>query len=207
MKEENIFNFEINCDGGWIVPDGFEFEANCCIPDFSELGNGCKLGNGCELGNWCHLGNDCVLGNVCVLGNGCVLGRGCDLGNECVLGYWCVLGNGCHLGNDCKLGNKCVLGRGCKLGNRCKLGNGCDLGNDCEIEGQNCIYFMTASNIDGTGRSINFIYNGEDVMIRAGCFFGSTDEMVKKAGNEGKEMYCAVVTAISEAILSKFKGL
>ena len=63
---------------------------------------------------------------------------------------------------------------------------------------------MTASNIDGTGRQLIFIYNGETVKIRAGCFFGDYRDMIAKAKDEGKMIYHDVVKSISESIINRF---
>ncbi len=53
--------FELNAEGGWIVPAGTKIAAGTKIPAHSQLGN------------WCTLGNDCTLGDRCRLGNGCTL--------------------------------------------------------------------------------------------------------------------------------------
>lgn len=37
-------NYELNTEGGWIVPDNSTIPANSVIPSYSELGNGCELG-------------------------------------------------------------------------------------------------------------------------------------------------------------------
>ncbi len=66
---------------------------------------------------------------------------------------------------------------------------------------------MCASNIDGDGYQCIFIFNGEKVMIRAGCFFGTWEEMIEKTKTKGMETYCVIIKAIAEGILERFSGV
>jgi NDP-sugar pyrophosphorylase family protein len=90
MTTRAVHAFEINENGGWIVPDGTEIWPDTIIPDYSTLGLMCKLGDGCTLGGDCTLGDGCELGYGCKLGDRCTLGDGCELGQECKLGDGCT---------------------------------------------------------------------------------------------------------------------
>ena len=65
-------NYELNTNGGWIVPSNSTIPANTAIPSYSELGDYCKLGNYCKLGDGCKLGYCCKLGDGCKLGDCCI---------------------------------------------------------------------------------------------------------------------------------------
>ena len=44
MQTENIWNFETNNKGGWIVPAGTKFKEAVNFPDWSEFGSDSKFG-------------------------------------------------------------------------------------------------------------------------------------------------------------------
>ena len=183
MTARAVHAFEINENGGWIVPDGTEIWPDTIIPDYSTLGLMCKLGDGC------------TLGYKCTLGKGCTLGVGCKLGDECTLGGDCTLGDGCELGYGCKLGDRCTLGDGCELGQECKLGDGCTwLGVKVER-------FMTAANIPGSGQQVTVVLGSCGAVKVEDCFyFGTADEFCALVESEGGLIYARVVRAIAEAI-------
>ena len=59
---------------------------------------------------------------------------------------------------------------------------------------------MCLSNVDGSGRQIQVFIHKEGILIRAGCFKGSLEEFCKKAKDEGKTRYAAVVKAAALAL-------
>ena len=112
-----------------------------------------------------------------------------------------TLGNDCTLGNYCTLGDRCKLGDDCTLGNGCTLGDRCALGDRCSWLGLKVRRFMTAANIDGSGRRVKIVLGTcATVRVEAGCFVGSADEFCAKAESEGKHTYARVVRAIAGAI-------
>lgn len=86
-----------------------------------------------------------------------------------------------------------------QLGDGCTLGDWCTLGDGCTLEGVKVIWFMTAANIDGSGRQIIIIQHADGFRIRAGCFVGTLDEFCDKADADGKTVYKSVVRAICDA--------
>jgi hypothetical protein len=62
---------------------------------------------------------------------------------------------------------------------------------------------MCLSNIDGTGRQVQIICTPSLTIVRAGCFRGSVEEFAKKARDEGKLIYAAVIPAVAAA----FRGI
>ena len=118
------------------------------------------------------------------------------------LDYGCKLGNGCTLGDYCTLGYGCTLGDRCTLGGRCTLGYGCKLGNGCTIAYTAVDQFVTLGNVDGSGRQILLIRTGTQITVLAGCFKGSVDEFVKRAKDEKKLVYAAVIPAVAKALIT-----
>lgn len=92
-----------------------------------------------------------------------------------------------------------------ELGNFCNFGSCCKFGENISMEGKAVKYFMQSDNIDGSGRRIQFIYDGEDVFIRAACFFGASEEFCDKAAKEGKTVYPRIVRSIANEIRDIFK--
>ena len=167
--------FPLNKRGGWIVPDETVIPDHTIVPPYSQFGNWCKFGN------WCNFGNACEFGNVCKFGNSC------------------KFGNACKFGNLCKFGNACEFGNVCEFDNVCEFGNACKLGYECIVEGVQMQWIMTAANIDGSGRQILIVSDGDKVLVRAGCFLGSVEEFTAKAKSEGKHFYAAVIPAMVAA--------
>lgn len=121
-------------------------------------------------------------------------GAGCKFGTFCMFGYSCKFGNCCEFGDCCEFSNCCELGSGCKLG------NDCELGNDCVWLGVTVDYWLTMSNVDGSGRQIKVVKHGASFKIEAGCFIGSAEEFIAKAKAEGRHTYAAVIKAVVEVI-------
>ena len=108
-------------------------------------------------------------------------------------------------GYGAKFGDLAVFGDRAEFGYGAEFGDGAKFGDDCSIEGEKLVKIITAANIDGSGRQIMLIFNGETVKVRAGCFFGTYQEMAEKALSESKPLYAAVVTAMAEAMISELK--
>lgn len=100
-----------------------------------------------------------------------------------------------------------VFGNGCEIGNWCDIGDRCKIGDECKIDGIACAWFMTAANIDGTGRQILIVSDGTNTIVRAGCFRGSVDAFVAKAAAEGKSAYAAVIPAMVSARMDAYRGV
>ena len=92
-----------------------------------------------------------------------------------------------------------VFGDRCEFGDWCEFGNWCKFGDECIVEGMTCQWLMTAGNIDGSGRQVLIVSDGDRVIIRAGCFRGTEAEFVQRARAEGKHVYAAVIPAMIAA--------
>ena len=57
--------FQINEQGGWIVPPNTKLANETVVPAHSVFGRGCTLGDECTLGDRCKLGDRCELGDGC----------------------------------------------------------------------------------------------------------------------------------------------
>jgi hypothetical protein len=64
---------------------------------------------------------------------------------------------------------------------------------------------MTLSNVDGSGRQIKLIFDGEKIHVEAGCFFGDVNYFCEKAESEGKHFYSKIIRANALAILEHYK--
>jgi hypothetical protein len=180
-------NFKTNKKGGWIVPPFTVISAWTVVPDSSEFGYGCTLGYGCTFGNVCTFGSGCTFGNVCTFG------------------YDCKFGYGCKFGNVCTFVNDYAFGYGCKFGYGCTFGNVCTFGNDCQINTIKIVKLMTLSNVDDSGRQVKLIFDGRNVHVEAGCFFGNVNDFCEKAESEGKHFYSKMIRANALEILDYYK--
>ena len=66
--------------------------------------------------------------------------------------------------------------------------------------------WMTASNIDGSGRQIIIVTDGVKTIVRAGCFAGSLTEFAKKANAEGKYLYASMIPAMASILMADCKS-
>lgn len=126
-------------------------------------------------------------------------GYKCKFGDDCVFGDGCKFGEWCEFGDRCEFGDDCEFSKWCQFGDGCEFGYGCKFGNKCIVEGVQMQWIMTAANIDGSGRQILIVSDGDKVLVRAGCFFGSVEEFTAKAKSEDKHVYAAVIPAMVAA--------
>ena len=55
--------------------------------------------------------------------------------------------------------------------------------------------------MDGSGRQLLLVTDGEKVLVRAGGFLGSPKEFCAKVKKEGKPVYVAAVKAVARVLL------
>jgi NDP-sugar pyrophosphorylase family protein len=128
-----------------------------------------------------------------------VIGNYCKIGDYCTIGNGCIIGDGFTIGYDCEIGDYCTIGDYCKFGDCCKFGYG------CEIASIKIVKLMTLSNVDGSGRQVKLIFDGENVHIEAGCFFGDVNGFCEKAEKEGKHFYSKIIRNNAFMMLEHYK--
>ena len=188
----NFFN--LNARGGWIVPSGTELlTVSISAPRYSVFGDRCKFGDNAEFGGASKFGNGCRFGSGAKFGDDTTFADCAEFG--CSNRF----GDRTRFGYAAKFGNKTIFGKQILFGACTKFGD------DCYIEDEKLVKIITAANIDGTGRQVMLIFNGETVKVRAGCFFGTYQEMARNALSESKPVYASVVTAMAEAMINELK--
>lgn len=109
-------------------------------------------------------------------------------------GGW-IVPEGTEIPNDTSIPACSVLGNGCTLG------NGCRLGDNCKLEGVVANRWMTLANVDGSGRQILIVTDGESIKVRAGCFIGSPEEFALKARRERKYLYADIIPHAAKSMI------
>ena len=169
--------------GGWI-----ESENN-----LSVSGDAWVSGNACVFGNACVSGSACVYDNAWVCGNARVFGNACVSGSACVYDNACVSGNA-RVSDDARVcGNACVSGDACVSGNARVSG-------DAD--------YMTFKNSWSSGRW--FTYTASNKKWNVGCFYGTGDELVRKAYSHSElsgKCYEAIVRAVEAIEAAKGSGV
>lgn len=183
--------FEVNENGGWIVPVRTVFSFSLEFPAFSEFGIGCKFVS------------DCIFGDSCAFGNFCGFGEGCKFGNFCEFSGRCEFANFCGFGEGCKFGEVCKFGEWCKFGDSCAFDKYCRFGPCYKFKGEYLYAGKSVSkmfqmqNIDGSGRLINaIVFKDKEVLIEIGCFSGTPEEFCSKASSEGKLTYAETIATL-----------
>lgn len=110
-------------------------------------------------------------------------------------------------------------GRGSAIGDQCTFNGPVYVENDLQLgaevsfrgglnwRGWEVINFFVLANVEGSGRQIRvFLAKRKDkdveVMVQAGCFWGTDEDFCKKATDEGKTFYADVIRA-SAALMRK----
>ena len=185
--QEEFNNFERDEYGRKICPTGDYtdikyFGADCIF------GAGCIFGVGCGFGECCRFGDRCNFGECCRFGVGCHFGEWCNFGMGCRFGVGCIFGAGCRFGEHCIFGARCNFGECCRFGDRCNFGECCRFGEWCSFamycnfeNGRvvNGIYFA-CDRIGSEKRKTYFFKGDNGYFVRAGCFFGTFDEFIKR---------------------------
>ena len=139
-----------------------------------------------DIGGWIESENNLsVSGNAWVYGNAEVYGNACVFGNARVYFNACVYGNAMVSGNAEVYGNASVHGDAWVSGNAKVYGNA---------------DYMTFKNSWSSGGW--FTYTASNKKWKVGCFYGTGDELVRKAYSDSElsgKCYEAIVRAV-EAI-------
>ena len=139
-----------------------------------------------DIGGWIESEN-----NLSVSGDAWVSGNACVFGNACVSGSACVYDNARVSGNARVSDDACVCGNACVSGDACVCG-------DARVSGD--ADYMTFKNSWSSGRW--FTYTASNKKWNVGCFYGTGDELVRKAYSHSElsgKCYEAIVRAV-EAI-------
>ena len=139
-----------------------------------------------DIGGWIESENNLsAYGNAWVYGNAEVYDNARVYGNALVFGYARVSGNAEAFGNAEVSGNAWVFGNACVYGN-------------ARVSGDKD--YMTFKNSWSSGRW--FTYTASNKKWSVGCFYGTGDELVRKAYSDSElsgKCYEAIVRAV-EAI-------
>ena len=154
-----------------------------------------------DIGGWIESENNLsVSGNAWVYGKAEVYGNACVFGNARVSGNACVYGNAMVSGNAEVYGNASVHGDAWVSGNAKVYGNAMVYGN-AEVYGDAKVYgnadYMTFKNSWSSGGW--FTYTASNKKWKVGCFYGTGDELVRKAYSDSElsgKCYEAIVRAV-----------
>ena len=155
--QEEFNNFERDEYGRKICPTGD-------YTDIKAFGERCSFSAWCSFGEWCNFGA------------GCSFGAGCGFGAGCSFGERCRFGLRCHFGEGCSFGERCHFGEGCSFGEWCSFEMYCNFENGRVANG---IYFA-CDRIGSEKRKTYFFKGDNGYFVRAGCFFGTFDEFIKR---------------------------
>ena len=136
--------------------------------------------------------NAWVYGDAQVLGNACVLDNARVYGNACVFDNARVYGNACVFDNAEVYGNALVYDNAQVLGNARVFG-------DAQIKSARD--YIVFKNWWSSGRY--FTWTRSNNMWKVGCFYGTGEELIKKAYNDSKESgreYERVVRYVEEIL-------
>ena len=154
-----------------------------------------------DIGGWIESENNLsVSGNAWVYGNAEVYGNACVFGNARVYFNACVYGNAMVSGNAEVYGNASVHGDAWVSGNAKVSGNAWVYG-DAEVYGDAKVSgnadYMTFKNSWSSGGW--FTYTASNKKWKVGCFYGTGDELVRKAYSDSElsgKCYEAIVRAV-----------
>ena len=172
-----------------------------------------------DLGGWikeehnlCQNGDAWVFGNARVFGDAEVCGNARVFGDARVCGDALVFGDALVYGDAEVYGNARVFGDARVCGGAWVYGNARVFGG-AEVCGNARVFgdadYMTFKNSWSSGRW--FTYTRSNKMWKVGCFYGSGDELIKKAYADSElsgKCYEAIVRAVEaiEAAKAKAKG-
>ena len=140
-----------------------------------------------------------VYGNACVYGGARVSGGARVYGNAWVYDDVRVYGNAWVYDDVRVSGNACVYGNACVSGYAWVSGNACVCGN---------ADYMTFKNSWSSGRW--FTYTASNKKWKVGCFYGTGDELVRKAYSDSElsgKCYEAIVRAVETIEAAKGRGV
>ena len=175
-SEENLSQY----DNAWVYGDA------------QVLGNAQVFDNARVYGNACVFDNARVYGNACVFGNAQVFDNARVYGNACVFDNARVYGNACVFDNAEVYGNALVYDNAQVFGNARVFG-------DAQIKSARD--YIVFKNWWSSGRY--FTWTRSNNMWKVGCFYGTGEELIKKAYNDSKESgreYERVVRYVEEIL-------
>ena len=172
---------------------------DACVYD-----NACVYGNASVFGCACVYDNAWVSGNGQVYGNAHVSGDACVSDNARVCGHARVSGNASVCGNARVYNHACVHGDARVYGDALVRGDACVCG-DAEISNkQDYIVFQ---NWWSSGRY--FTWTRSNNMWSVGCFYGTGEELIKKAYQDSKKSgleYERIVHYVEDVLKSENNG-
>ena len=164
------------------------------LKDFGEIKKGDKGGFIESENNLAHEGNAWVSDDACVYDNACVSGNAHIYGEAWVYGSACVYEDACVFGCACVYNNACVFNNARVCCNACVSDNARVCGNarvygDALVRGYACVCggaeisnksdYIVFQNWWSSGRY--FIWTRSNNMWSVGCFYGTGEELIKKA--------------------------
>ena len=155
--------------------------------NLSQYDNAWVYGDAQVLGNAQVFDNARVYGNACVFDNARVYGNACVFGNAQVFDNARVYGNACVFDNARVYGNACVFDKAEVYGNALVYDNAQVLGNarvfgDAQIKSARD--YIVFKNWWSSGRY--FTWTRSNNMWKVGCFYGTGEELIKKAYNDSE---------------------
>ena len=155
--------------------------------NLSQYDNAWVYGDAQVLGNAQVFDNARVYGNACVFDNARVYGNACVFGNAQVFDNARVYGNACVFDNARVYGNACVFDNAEVYGNALVYDNAQVFGNarvfgDAQIKSARD--YIVFKNWWSSGRY--FTWTRSNNMWKVGCFYGTGEELIKKAYNDSE---------------------
>ena len=152
----------------------------------------------------CVYDNARVSGNAHVYGEAWVYGSACVYGDACVYDYTRVCDNARVCGNARVFGCACVYDNAHLCGNACVCGS-TDVCGDAEISSD--ADYIVFKNWWSSGRY--FTWTRSNNMWSVGCFYGTGDELVKKAYKDSSKsgrQYERIVKYVEETLKDEENG-
>ena len=163
--------------GGWIEKeDNLSHKGDCWI-----CGNARVYDNAIVFDNATVYGNATVCDNACVFDNTIVRDNAIVCDNARVYYNAIIYGNATVYGDTKVGGNARVYDNACVFGNACVYGNATLYGNAVIQSNNDYIVFK---NWWSSGRY--FTWTRSNNMWHVGCFYGTGDELIKKAYKDSK---------------------
>ena len=170
--------------GGFIASENnLSHEGNAWVSD-----DACVYGSACVYGDACVFGCACVYDNALVSGNGQVYGNARVCGNARVYNHAYVYGDARVYGDTFVRGDARVWGNSRVYGNARVTDDACVCG-DALVRGYACVCgdaeisnksdYIVFQNWWSSGRY--FTWTRSNNMWSVGCFYGTGDELIKKA--------------------------
>ena len=201
IESENNLAHEGNA---WVsddvcVYDNARVYDNAWVSDNSLVwGNARVYNNARVCGNASVYGNACVFGYALVYDNARVCGNASVYGNACVFGYACVYDNAWVSGNGQVYGNARVYGDALVCGDACVCGDA-EISTDAD--------YIVFKNWWSSGRY--FTWTRSNNMWSVGCFYGTGEELVKKAYKDTElsgRQYERIVKYVEETLKEEENG-